>query len=202
MALESRLGMVFALGLAAVCGIAAPITFKIGAGRASQQIAQVESVSDFETFTARTAKVSGSILFDPEKRTGSGKIVVDVVSLDTGIEARNGHLQNPSWLDAAKYPEITFEATQVRHVRGDDYRVMGKFTLHGVTKAITVPVKVKHIKEGDATRKAGFRGDVLQVKASFSVKLADYGVMIPPVAQGKVGETVAVSVTTYGQSGA
>lgn len=199
---STRLAVLAALTIGAVASsFAQPITFKVGAGRPSQQIALVESVTDFETFTARSDKVTGTVVFDPVRRTGSGKLSVSVASLDTGIATRDEHLRSSTWLDAEKYPTITFETTEVRHVRGDEYRVTGKFTLHGVTKTITVPVTAKYLKESDATRQAGFRGDVLQVKTTFKVNLSDYGITIPGPARGKVAETVTISVTAYAQSG-
>jgi polyisoprenoid-binding protein YceI len=177
------------------------VTFKIGAGSQAQQIAQVESVTDFETFTGRTDKVSGSINFDPAKRTGSGKIVIDAASLSTGIDLRDEHMRSEMWLDTAKYKTITFETTKVKFLKGNTYSVAGKLTMHGVTKSITTNVDVKHIKESASTKSAGFKGDVLQVKTKFNIKLSDFGVKIPAPAQKKVANTVTISLTTYGQSG-
>jgi polyisoprenoid-binding protein YceI len=191
----------FSMLVVSVAGAGSPIEFKVGAGRASQQIAQVESVTDFETFTARTDKVSGSITFDPATRSGGGRIVVSAATLDTGIPTRNDHMRGPGWLDTERFPEIVFESSRVEHVRGDEYRAAGKLTLHGVTKTITLPVTVKLLRESEATRRAGFRGDVLQVRTKFDVKLADYGIRIVGAATGKVAETVTISVTVYGQSG-
>ncbi len=177
-------------------------TFKVGAGNATQQLAQVQSDTEFEAFSGRTDKVTGSISFDPTKKTGSATIKVDVASIDTGIALRNEHMRDKGWLDAAGHPEITFTTTKVAHVSGDRYRVTGKFTMKGVTKTITVNATVKHVKESEATKAARFKGDVLQVRTSFNVKLADYGVQIPAQAKGKVAETVQISLTVYGQTGA
>lgn len=195
---------ILALGLLAVSSSAFAQTqeFKVGAGNATQQIAQVESFTDFETFTGRTDKVSGSMKFDPVKKTGSGKIIVDVKSIDTGIPLRNDHMLSAGWLDAAKFPTITFETTNVKFVKGDMYRVTGKLTLRGVTKTVTTDARVRYTKESATTKNAGFKGNVLQVRSTFNIKLADYGVKIPAQAKGKVAETVTISVTTYGQTGA
>lgn len=190
------------LAVLSASAFAAPVTFKVGAGRQTQQIATVESVTDFETFTGRTDKVTGSMIFDPAKKTGSGKITVDVASIDTGIDLRDEHMRGEMWLNTAKFASIIFETTGVRHISGDLYAVSGKFTMKGVTKTITTRATVKHLKQSEATQKAGFKGDVLQVKTSFNVKLGDFGVKIPAPAQGKVNENVTISVVLYGQSGA
>jgi polyisoprenoid-binding protein YceI len=190
-----------ALAVFASNSFAAPVKFNIG-GRKTMQLAQVESVTDFETFTGRTDGVTGSITFDPAKKTGGGTIVVDVASISTGIDVRDDHMRSGQWLDAAKHPKITFETTGVRSLGGDRYSVTGKFTMRGVTKTITTTATVKHMKESDATKKAGFKGDVLQVKTNFKVKLSDYGIKISGPAEGKVANDVTISVVVYGQSGA
>ncbi len=188
------------LATLAIAANAQAVNFKVGTGNATQQIAQVESATDFETFTGRTDKVSGAISFDPTKKTGSGRLVIDAASISTGIDLRDEHMRSEGWLNTDKFKTITFEVGKVKHVKGNSYDVTGKFTMHGVTKTITTRVEVKHIKESEATRNARFKGDVLQVKASFNVKLSDYGIKIPAQAKDKVANTVRISVTVYGQS--
>ncbi|MFZ4506289.1 MAG: YceI family protein [Fimbriimonas sp.] len=176
------------------------VSFKVGGSRA-QQLATVESVTDFETFTGRTDKVTGSIQFDPKAKKGSGRIVIDVASIGTGIDLRDDHMRSPGWLDAAKHPEITFEVKNSKNKGGDKYEVTGLLTLKGITKEIKTQVVVKHLKESDVTRKAGFKGDVLQVRGTFPIKLADHGIVISGPAQGKVGEVVNATISVYAQSG-
>lgn len=175
--------------------------FKIGGASAAQQLAQVESVTDFETFTGRTDKVTGNVNFDPKASTGSGTIVIDAASIDTGIELRNEHMRSEAWLDTEKYPTITFKTLNVKKTGTDTYRVYGDLTMHGVTKKVTTTVTLKYMKESDATRNAGFKGDVAQLRTKFNVTLADYGIKIPARAQGKVAPTVTISVSVYGQTG-
>ena len=189
------------LAVLAASAIAAEKTYKVGGGRPSQQIATVESVTDFETFTGRTHKVSGSIKFDKAARKISGKISIDVASIKTGIDLRDEHMQGPMWMDAAKYKSITFQVTKAKHVKGDDWDVTGKFTMHGVTKTITVRTTLKERGASETSRRAGFKGDVLQLKTKFKVKLSDYGIKIPGMAAAKVNDTVTISITTYAQTG-
>lgn len=193
--------MVAVLSLGSVA-FGQPINFSVGSGSRAQQIAQAESVTDLETFTARTDKVTGRLSFDPSKRTGSGRIVIDASSLDTGIDLRDEHLRSPQWMDTGKFKEIVFQTTRVEFVRGTTYRVTGNLTMRGVTKVVTTTADVRHLKESAQTRSAGFKGDVLQVRTSFNVRLSDYGVQIPGPARGKVANSVRISVTVYGQSGA
>jgi polyisoprenoid-binding protein YceI len=165
------------------------------------QLAQVESKTAVETFTGKTKKVSGSIVFDAKKKTGRGKIMVEAADLNTGIPLRDEHLREDRWLDTGKHPQITFTTTKVQHLKGDTYRVTGNFTLKGVTKPMTVEASVKTMKASEQTKKAGFKGDVVQLRTSFNVKLADHNVVIAGQAVGKVSETVRISITAYGQAG-
>ncbi len=181
--------------------LAAEKTFVVGkSGMDARQIVVIESDTTFENFTARTAKISGNLKFDPEKKTGSGKIMVDLASLDTGIPTRDEHMRSPQWLDVAKYPTATFEITGGKFVKGDEYNITGKFTLHGVTKNISVKARVRYAPESAKTKSNYFQGDVLQVQTKFNIKLSDYGVKIAPVAKDKVNDELTVSFTAFGDS--
>lgn len=178
-------------------------TFNIGNG-GGMKVAQVfsfDSEAQFENFTGQTHKVSGAINFDPATKKGKGKITVDLGSIDTGIPLRNEHLQGEMWFNTAKFPTAVFETTDVKHKSGDAYTVTGKLTLHGVTKTVKADCTVKYLKESDATKKAMFKGDVLNVKTSFKIKLADFGVMIPDMTKGKVAETITVRLNVFGYTG-
>lgn len=198
-----RVGAVFAVAaLLSSFAFAQAKTYRVGAGSPAQQLATVESDTEFETFTGRTEKVTGSLNFDVAKRTGSGRITVDAASIKTGIDLRDEHMRSADWMDTGKFPTITFETTEVRHIRGDQYRVTGRFTMRGVTRTVTATATVRHRPESEATRNAGFRGDVLRVAVNFDIKLADYGVVISARARGKVAETVRLNVVVFGQTGA
>jgi polyisoprenoid-binding protein YceI len=61
---------------------------------------------------------------------------VDVKSVDTQNEQRDGHLRASDFFEADKYPTITFKSTKVEHVEDQDYKVTGDLTMHGVTKSV------------------------------------------------------------------
>jgi polyisoprenoid-binding protein YceI len=60
---------------------------------------------------------------------------VDVTSITTFDETRDGHLQSPDFFDAERYPELRFESTAV-DVVGDELVVTGKLTIKGTTKPV------------------------------------------------------------------
>jgi len=189
---------VSAAAIAPSLAMAQEKTFRIVDGQlAYRNLASVESETEFETFTGKTTNVSGSLRFDPRAKTGSGSISVDVASIDTGIPGRNDHMKGAQWLDAAKHPKISFVTTSVRSLGGDRYQVRGKFTMKGITKDVTTTATLRYRAAGDATKAAGFDGDVAQILARFNIKLSDYGVTIPAPAKGKVANTVAITLSAY-----
>jgi polyisoprenoid-binding protein YceI len=62
---------------------------------------------------------------------------LNVDSIDTNQEMRDGHLRGEEFFDAAKYPTIKFESTSFVK-DGDGYKVTGNLTMKDVTKAVTL----------------------------------------------------------------
>lgn len=92
-----------------------------------------------------------------------------VASIDTKVPARDAHLKSPDFFDAAKYPELTFVSEHVARY-GSGFRVMGTFTMHGVSRDIVIPFTAAGpVKDGFGTTRAA-------VKAYFDINRQDYGV--------------------------
>ncbi len=198
MNLNPTFGSIFLATALVSSAAAAPKKFVIDNQKlAYRNVASIESVADFETFTGKTNAVSGWISYDAATKKGSGKIVVDPATIDTGIPLRNEHMRSAGWLDTSKYPQIVFEAVKVQPTRGDEYKVTGNFTLHGVTKKVSTTVRVRYKAQGPATKAAGFDGDVVQLSTKFAISLDDYGISIPANAAGKVAKEVTISLSTY-----
>lgn len=66
---------------------------------------------------------------------------VDVATIDTGEENRDGHLKAPDFFDVDQYPEITFSTTTVDATDGR-IRLSGEITIKGVSKPIELTGKV------------------------------------------------------------
>jgi polyisoprenoid-binding protein YceI len=60
---------------------------------------------------------------------------VDVSTITTYDETRDGHLQSPDFFDTARYPTLHFRSTNVEVV-GDELLVEGELTIKGTTKNI------------------------------------------------------------------
>ncbi len=66
---------------------------------------------------------------------------VDVNSINTNQEQRDGHLKSADFFDAEKYPHITFESTSVTKESDEDYKLTGNLTIKGVTNPVTLEVE-------------------------------------------------------------
>ncbi|HZX57446.1 MAG TPA: YceI family protein [Mucilaginibacter sp.] len=66
---------------------------------------------------------------------------LDVKSINTNQEQRDGHLKSPDFFDAEQYPHITFESTSVIKDGDDSYKLQGNFTIKGITKPVTLEVE-------------------------------------------------------------
>jgi polyisoprenoid-binding protein YceI len=65
---------------------------------------------------------------------------VEATSIDTRNKLRDAHLRSAAFFGVKKYSTIRFTSTNVEHVGGQNYRVTGNLTLHGVTRPITFDV--------------------------------------------------------------
>ena len=77
---------------------------------------------------------------DGDLTKGHGRVVVQVGSIDTGNEQRDGHLRNADFFDVENHPTLTFEAKSVTR-DGDRYRVVGDLTIKGVTREVSLDLE-------------------------------------------------------------
>ncbi len=82
--------------------------------------------------------LSGQLHIDEEHPENSWvEAEVDPASIDTRDERRDAHLRSADFFDVEKFPKITFKSTKVEHVGGQEYKVTGDLTIHGVTRSVT-----------------------------------------------------------------
>ena len=102
------------------------------------------------TTHGKFTKFDGKIDIDreqPEKSSVTAKI--DVRSIDTGIVKRDNHLRSPEFFNIAKFPEMTFKSRGIRHTGQQSGDILGDLTMHGITKPITLHVKLLSPISGD-----------------------------------------------------
>lgn len=95
------------------------------------------------TTHGKFTKFDGKIDVDrehPEKSSVTARIVVR--SIDTGIVKRDNHLRSPEFFAVEKYPDIMFKSRSVKQTGPQAGDILGDLTMHGVTKPITLHVKL------------------------------------------------------------
>jgi len=123
-------------------------TYKIDTGHSRIAFSLHQLVStvrgDFHRF-------SGTIEVDrehPERSSVTARI--SVASIDTKIQKRDHHLLSPEFFDAAKFPQITFKSRSVKQTGENSGDILGDFTMHGVTKPMTLHVKLATLPSSES----------------------------------------------------
>ena len=100
---------------------------------------------------------SGTVVMDNDAiKEANGTI--QTASIDTGNAQRDGDLRSANFFDVAKYPTITFKSKRVEK-KGDETVLIGDYTMHGVTKEISLPVKVSGpVKDPWGAMRIGLEG--------------------------------------------
>ncbi|MFB9279919.1 YceI family protein [Cohnella cellulosilytica] len=69
-------------------------------------------------------------------------LTIDVNSIDTKDEGRDGHLKSPDFFNAEQFPQIAFKKTALVSKGGEDYALTGDLTIAGVTKSVTLNTEI------------------------------------------------------------
>src|SRR4051794_15971536 len=110
---------------------------------------------------------SGTVTVDG-KKIQEAKGEIQSKSIDTGVAARDKDLRSATFFDVEKYPTISFAAKKAEE-RNGEMVLVGDFTMHGVTKQVSLPVTVSGpIKDPWGKQRIG-----LHTKAKLNRK--DYG---------------------------
>ena len=161
------------------------------------------SATPLEDITGTGSAISGTVSFDVTNfaKTLKGKISIKVASINTGIELRNRHLQSANWLNAGKYPEVSFEIVSISDVKQAadnklEFKVKGNYSMHGVTKEVVANADATYLDENDQTKKRA-PGDLLGVRAKFNINLSEYDVDNALIGN-KVAEKIELNINMVG----
>ena len=157
-----------------------------------------------EAINGSASGISGTVTFDPENPGATqGKIIVATGSLMLPNPMQKQHMLSDKWLDAAKFPTIIFESKEFKNVQtaGDTTTadVTGTFTLKGVSKELTVPVKLTWLKDKLGERVPNQKGDLLVIRSSFTIKRSDFNINTGQF-EDKVSDAIEITLSIAGAS--
>jgi len=163
------------------------------------------STTPLEDITGMSTDVWGTVSFDIEdvENTLKGEILISTASLRSGIDLRDEHIRGADWLDAEKFPTISFKIKEVAGIEKIEdnklkVKVLGEFTLHGVTKEVESEVTLVYLKENEMT-KMRLPGDLLGVRATININLSNYGVQHMALGK-KVSDEIEINVNIVGSN--
>lgn len=129
-------------------------------------------------------KFSGTLHLDAENPSAAtAEIEIEVASVDTRNEQRDGHLRTNDFFDAPQYPVITFKSTSVEQVDAENFKVTGDLTIKDVTKSIVVDFEYGGLATDPyANQRVGFEGTASLNRSdhnvSFNAALETGGVLV------------------------
>ncbi|MGU3285121.1 YceI family protein [Methylobacterium mesophilicum] len=117
--------------------------------------------------------VSGSLILDPKSPANSKlSVKIPVAAVTTPVGKLTDELKGDQWLDAGKYPDMTFVSTKIAPEGKDKAKVTGNLTLHGVTKPVTLDVTLVGAGANPLNKKytVGFEATGTLKRSEFGVK--------------------------------
>ncbi|GAC1455035.1 MAG: YceI family protein [Steroidobacteraceae bacterium] len=128
------------LTLMAGYAVAEPVTYQIDPSHTYPSF-EADHFAGMSVWRGKFDHTSGTIVLDKDKSTGTVEVTVDATSIDFGMPKLNEHTKSVEMLDVAKYPNATFKGTLAGFKDGAPTQVQGQFTLHGVTRPLTLTVR-------------------------------------------------------------
>ncbi len=97
----------------------------------------------FTTVRGRFTEFVGSVLYDAQEPVlSSVEARIAIASLTTGDRERDAAVLSPDFLDAARYPEITFASRGIRPAAPDRGRITGDLTIRDVTQRVALEARL------------------------------------------------------------
>ncbi|HEX6860170.1 MAG TPA: YceI family protein [Caulobacteraceae bacterium] len=177
-------------------GAPAAGTYKLDLAHASVNF-RVSHLS-FSNWTARFTKFDATLTGDPANPAASQiTATIDASSLQTNYPLPDldfdKQLTGEGWLEADKYPTMTFRSTKVDVTGPKTAKVTGDFTMHGVTRPVTLDVTYNGGYGGhpyDPNSRIGFSAHGVIKRSDFGVS---QGIPAPGSIMG-VGDAVEVII--------
>lgn len=116
------------------------------------------------------SKFDATVSADPaDPTTATATITIDVSSVDTKDEGRDGHLKSPDFFNVEQHPNIVFNLNKVTPKGGEEYEISGDLTIAGVTKPVTLNGEIS----GPA--KDPWGNEKMAVSATGSIVRSEFG---------------------------
>jgi polyisoprenoid-binding protein YceI len=158
------------LAFLAGSALAEPVTYPIDPAHTFPSF-EADHFGGLSIWRGRFDKTSGTIVLDREKGTGTMEVTVDASSVNFGNPKLNEHTKSAEMFDVQKYPTATYKGKLTDFKNGAPTKVVGEFTLHGVTHPLTLTINQFKCVTFPMDKKEHCGAD-----ASGTLNRADYGI--------------------------
>ena len=136
-------------------------------------------------------KFSGEINYAGQPEKSRVRITIDIDSITTDEAKLTAHLKTPDFFDVAKFPQSTFESTEITPggEGGATHTIKGNLTMHGVTKSITFPAKIAAAP------------DAITVDATFAINRKDFGINYAGASDNLIRDDVVLTLRVRATKG-
>lgn len=150
--------------------LAAPVTYNLDPNHTYPSF-EADHFGGLSTWRGKFTKTAGTVVLDRAAKAGSIDVTVQTDSIDFGHEKMNAHAKGPEIFDVAKYPTATYKGKFTAFNGDIPTEAQGQFTLHGVTKPLTLKINQFKCMPHPMLKK-----EVCGADASAALKRSDYGV--------------------------
>jgi polyisoprenoid-binding protein YceI len=130
----------------------------------------------------------GEIVVNDILEESTATVTVDLSSVDTRNEQRDGHLRSGDFFDVEKSPKMSFTSTELRP-NGDDYVLAGELAIKDVSRPIKLAVEFLGVEQN------AYGQTIIGFEAVASISRKDWGIDFNvPLEGGKllVGDKVDI----------
>ncbi|GAA5214969.1 YceI family protein [Streptomyces thinghirensis] len=131
----------------------------------------------------RFDRVEGEIVTAEDPRESSVSVTIEAASVNTNNEMRDEAVRSGDFLDAEKYPTLTFRSTGLRAADGD-IELIGELTVRDLTQEVVLRLEPNGFADGwGGAKVAGF-------SATTEISRKEFG-----VTGGAMGGTLGDKIT-------
>ena len=112
-----------------------------------------------------------AITAKPDYSDAKIELIAHIASINTDVEQRDTHLKSADFFDAQKFPTLVFKSTSWKNVQGNEYKLTGNLTMHGITKVVVLDVTYEGKIQNPVNKK-----DIAVFTIKGVIKRSDFGI--------------------------
>ncbi|MBI5269568.1 MAG: polyisoprenoid-binding protein [Burkholderiales bacterium] len=120
--------------------LAAPVTYELDPTHTYPSF-EADHLGGLSVWRGKFNKTAGQVVMDREAGTGAIDLVVEIDSIDFGLEQMNAAARGQSLFDAERFPQARYRGQLAGFTDGRPTRVDGELTLKGITRPLTLEIR-------------------------------------------------------------